>query len=264
MFNRQQYSKMITNSLIMIYIFYILLAVLTRGFVDLLLPGWIPQHILLIPILLGYLGLCWGIYNLTYDPLVSWKNSKKVVIFILAGTVSLLVSTIIMMVSEVFQEQIVIVFIFTIIGITLLIVAEPLIALGFYFFRKDLKEYYFRKFISKYPNLFIIISYSVLSLGLIFLTIGGFIPSVKGTIVSYLIQSLDINILIVGGFNAKIIGSVFIYLGIGTIALSIIGLGVGYYPLYISFRTYPKLLEYLEEAQKKKNQSSMKKTKKTS
>ncbi len=226
----------------MIYIFYILLAVLTRGFIDLLLPGWIPQHILLIPILLGYLGLCWGIYNLTYDPIVDWKHSKKAVIFIVAGIVSLLISTVIMMVSEVFQEQGVVVFIFTIIGIILLIITEPLIALGFYLFRKDLKEHYFRKIISKYPNIFILISYLVQSLGIIFLTVGGFISSV--------------------------IGTVFIYLGIATIALSIIGLGAGYYPLYSSFRTYPKLSEALEEvlkeAQEKKNQSSVKKTKKSS
>ncbi len=264
MFSRHQHSKMITNSLFMIFFFYILLAVLTKGFNDLLIPGWKAQHILFIPIILGYLGFCWGVFNLSYDPLVAWINVKKSVYFLLAGTGSLFLAVLIMIISEVFQNQGIVVYVLTLIGIILYILAGPLFAIGFFLFRKDLKTHYFKKYISKFPTIYIVISYLIQSLGIIIFLISGYLGRVVESVsISYLIQSLG-SIFLISGYLVSVVGSVFVIAGIVTVTISIIILALGFYPLFISFRTYPKLLEAIEEAQLNKAQDTSKQSKKAS
>lgn len=226
----------------MIFFFYIILAALTKGFAELVLPGWISQHILLIPIFLGYLGICWGLYNLTYDPLVKWGNVKKSAIFIISGTAMFFTSIIFQIITEIFKENAIAVYVISIIGTVFLILSSPLFSVGFLILRKDLKDYYFKKYMSKYPNLFLIISYLVQSLGCVFLLVGGLISNV----------------------TSETIVSIILYSGIAFVVISILGLGIGFYPLFISFRTYPKIMETIEETQKNKTQSTTKKTKKAS
>ena len=239
MFNRKQHSKMITNSLIMVYFFYILLAATSQGFFLLFFPGWIAQHILLIPILIGNLGLCWGIYNLTYDPLVKWTNAKKSIIYILIGAGLLLLSTVLLILTEFLPLYSSGFSILLLIGIILLVLANPLFAFGYYLFKKDLKKNYFDKYISKFPTIYISLSYLVQSLGFI----------------SMLIAALFENTL----------GDVFFIVGLVIVIISILGLGVGFYPLFIAFRTYPQILELIEEQQMKKQQTpKAKKSKKAS
>ncbi len=238
MSNRYRHSKMISNSLIMVYFFYIILAALTKGFLDLLLPGVIEQHILLIPIVFGYLGFSWGIFNLSYETTIAWPNAKKVTYLLIAGTVTFLLSQAILILAGFITEYALATTILTFVGIALFIISNPIFAAGFFLFRKDLKPHYFNKYIAKFPNLYISISYLVLSLGIIF--------------------------LLIAGLNQNIVGSVFMIGGIVTVVISILGLGFGFYPLFISFRAYPKILEVIEEAQMKKNQSSSKEAKKAS
>ena len=224
----------------MIYFFYILLAITSQGFFLLFFPGWIPQHILLIPIFIGYLGLCWGIFNLSHDPIVKWKSIKKTVYSILVGTITLLLSTVLIMITELFYDFSSTTFsILLLIGIILLILTGPLFAIGFFFFREDLKEHYFQKYLSKFPTVYISIAFLVQAVGEIF--------------------------LLIGALFTETLGLIFFILGLVTVVISLIGLGVGFYPLFMSFRTYPKILELIEESLAKKQQiQSSKKSKKAS
>ncbi|MCE7742939.1 MAG: hypothetical protein GOP50_10830 [Candidatus Heimdallarchaeota archaeon] len=219
-------------------VFHIGFVALTDGFQVLLLPGWKNHHILMIPILLGYIGFSWGIFNLSYDPLADWSHVKKSAYFIISGAVTFLVAILILIIAEVFKEHPTIVYILTLVGIVLLILVGPLFSFGFFLFRKDLKTYYFKKYIAKFPNTFIMISYLVQSFGYIFLLISSF-------------------------FN-NTLGVVFLIIGIVAFAASILGLGIGFYPLFISFRAYPKLLELVEEHLMNKELESSKGVKKAS
>ena len=78
MYNRQQHSKLITNSLVMIILFYIILAIITRALFVVITPGWGEYQLLFLPILLGYIGMSWGIFNLSYDPIVKWKKQLAI------------------------------------------------------------------------------------------------------------------------------------------------------------------------------------------
>ncbi|MHA1198427.1 MAG: hypothetical protein ACTSQF_03650 [Candidatus Heimdallarchaeaceae archaeon] len=221
----------------MIFFFYVIqiaYVALTDGFQVLLLPGWKNHHVLAIPILLGYFGFSWGLFNLSYDPLVEWLYVKKSAFLIISGAATFLVSILILIISEVFKEHTTVVYILTIVGIVLLILTGPLFSFGFFLFRKDLKTHYFKKYIAKFPNIIIVIS--------------------------YLVQSFGYICLLISSFSSYTFGTVFFYIGMVVIIASILGLGVGFYPLFISFRAYPKLLELVEE-QLEKNQESSKETK---
>ena len=231
MFNRQQHSKMITNSLIMIYLFYILLAALTGGFMYLFYSGFSAFQILLIPIILGFLGFGWGLYNVTYDPLVKWNYVKQSLYMIIAGTSSLLFSAIFIIFSD-FIDNSATAFIIQLIGAVLLILTGPIFSISFFILRKDLKPHYFNKYIFKFPNIYTIIAYLAQTVGLALVFAASLLEEENALFRVFFIIGLIINII------------------------SIVGLGVGFYPLFISFRTYPKLLEILEEAQLKRQQES--------
>jgi len=237
MFHRQQHSKMVTNSLIMIYLFYIILAAVSRGFYFLFYEGWSVYQILLIPIVLGFSGLSWGLYNLTFDPAVKWDYAKKSAYFIIAGVVAILLSTVFIIFSYYLDNETA-KDVLRIMGSILLILTAPLNSIGFFILRLDLKPHYFNKYIFKFPNIYTSIAYLVQTIGLTFLFTSTF-------------------------FEGTSIFTIFFLIGLIANIISIIGLGVGYYPIFISFRTYPKILEILEEEQLKKQQtSSPKKTKK--
>ena len=238
MFNRNQNSKFITNSFFLIYVFYILLAALTKGFRDLVLPSFIEQHILLIPIILGNLGLSWGLFNLAYEPLISWNYVKKAAYFIMLGTLFLFLSQLILILCSFLEDFRIAFLIMYSFGIAFFPISGILYSTGYIFFRKDLKTHYFKKYIAKFPNIYIILAYIVQSIGYVF--------------------------LLIWGLSSNIIGLVFNILGIVTIAISLLGLGIGFYPLFISFRAYPKIMEKIEELLIKKDQTSSKKAKKAS
>jgi len=233
MFNRQQHSKLITNSLVMILLFYIILAIITRALFTLITPLWGEYQLLFLPILLGYIGMSWGIFNLSYDPIVKWKNTRRVTFFIIAGAVTLFLSQIILIIIEWLPPYPVLVETMYYIGVFLLFISGLLIAFGFFKFRQDLLPHYFDKYIAKYPNWFIIIA--------------------------YISQSFSYVFFVISGLTFGNLGSAFEIIGYIVAGGSILSMAIGFYSIFISFRAFPKIMEVIEEvagAKKKSKKAS--------
>ncbi len=199
-----------------------------------MLIGWKAQQIPLIPIILGLVGFCWGVFNLTYDPVVKWERSKKTIGFIFGGSVGLLLSQISLIIGE-FVYTIAFFYIFAILQILSLLA----ISIGFYFFYRDLVTLYIKKLMPRNPLPFLSIAYLIQALAY---------------------SSFTVSVLALGILSNETIYTVFLIIGFVLFGLFFVSLAIGTYQLYLAFRAFPELGDYLEEQMYKK-QSPKKKTK---
>jgi len=219
--NRQQYSKFILNSSVMVFLFYGLLAALTALFLDTILPGWMDAHLLFIPIVLGLIGMSWGIYNLTYDPVVKWEKGKIAAFTIIGGSAALFIAQLVLILIR-WITSVVMVYI----GNAILILSCLTLATGFYFFYKDLVSAFIRKLIPRNPLPLISIAFLIQAVAYILY------------VTSFIVTFFSLNEVIIKVLN---------YIGMAFSGIFLGFLAVGFYQLFPAFRNYPKLADYLEE-----------------
>jgi hypothetical protein len=188
--------------------------------------GWKAQQILHIPIVLGLVGLCWGIFNMTYDPVVKWERSKKTIGFIIGGSVGIFLSQISLIVEEFVLNGA-----FFYIFIILQILACFAIALGFYFFYKDLVSLFIQKLMPRNPLPLLSIAYFLQGLAYSFFTV---------------------SVFTIEFVTSEVIDTVFLIIGFVFFGLFLAVLAVGTYLLFPAFRAFPALGDYLEEQINKK------------
>ncbi len=210
----------------MVFLFYGLLAALTALFLDTILPGWIDAHLLYIPIVLGFIGMSWGIYNLTYDPVVKWEKGKFTAFTIVGGSAALFIAQLVLILTR-WITSLVMVYL----GNAILILSCITLATGFYFFYKDLVSAFIRKLIPRNPLPLISIAFLVQAVAY-GLYLASFIVTTK---------------LLGEGVTDAVITNVLNYIGMAISGIFLGFLAVGFYQLFPAFRNYPKLADYLEE-----------------
>ncbi len=224
--NRLQHSKFILNSSVMVFLFYGLLAALSALFLDTILPGWMQEHLLYIPIVLGLVGMSWGIYNLTYDPVVKWEKGKITAFTLIGGSAALLIAQLVLILAR-WIISLVMVYI----GNAILILSCITLATGFYFFYRDLITAFIRKLIPRNPLPLVSIAFLVQAVAYI-LYVTSFIVTTK---------------LLGEGITDAVITNVLNYIGMAFSGIFLLFLAAGFYQLFPAFRNYPKLADYLEE-----------------
>lgn len=224
--NRQQHSKLILNSSVMVFLFYGLLAALTALFLDTILPGWMQEHLLYIPIVLGLVGMSWGIYNLTYDPVVKWEKGKIAAFTIVGGSAALFIAQLVLILVR-WITSVVMVYI----GNAILILSCITLATGFYFFYKDLVSAFIRKLIPRNPLPLISIAFLVQAV------------AYSIYVASFIVTSK----LLSEGVTDAVVTNVLNYIGMAFSGIFLLFLAAGFYQLFPAFRNYPKLADYLEE-----------------
>ncbi|MFW9851993.1 MAG: hypothetical protein ACFFDS_03570 [Candidatus Thorarchaeota archaeon] len=242
--NRFQLSKSFTSGTIIVFVFYVILAIFTLGLRNTSLAGISASQILYIPILIGIVGMGWGAYNFTYDDKEPWEKGRLISFFLIGGAVILFLGQISLIIAgfdEVQKVPIRLSYFF--IGNILMIISCIILAIGFVLLRKQLLGLYFKKIFIKNPNAFVVFSYILQTLAYCLFFSAYFMVNVKPevSIMEFLqvntgFSILQLNILIQ---NQVILDAS----GIGLIVLALIFLLVGFIPINISFRTYPHLVE---------------------
>lgn len=205
----------------MVFLFYGLLAGLTALFLDTILPGWMDAHLLYIPIVLGFVGMSWGIYNLTYDPVVKWEKGKITAFTIIGGSAALLIAQLVLILTR-WITSLVMVYI----GNVILILSCITLATGFYFFYRDLVTAFIRKLIPRNPLPLVSIAFLVQAIAYILY------------VTSFIVTFFSLNEVIIKVLN---------YIGMAFSGVFLLFLAAGFYQLFPAFRNYPKLADYLEE-----------------
>ena len=205
----------------MVFLFYGLLAALTALFLDTILPGWMDAHLLYIPIVLGFVGMSWGIYNLTYDPVVKWEKGKITAFTIIGGSAALLIAQLVLILTR-WITSLVMVYI----GNAILILSCITLATGFYFFYRDLVTAFIRKLIPRNPLPLVSIAFLVQAIAYILY------------VTSFIVTFFSLNEVIIKVLN---------YIGMAFSGVFLLFLAAGFYQLFPAFRNYPKLADYLEE-----------------
>jgi hypothetical protein len=217
--NRFQVSKLFTSGTMMVFVFYVILAIFSVGFVSTSTPGLNVIQLLFIPIIAGIAGMGWGAYNLSFDEKEPWKRGRIIFILISTGTIFLLLGQIGLIIAGYDDVQkIAIRPSFVSVGNVFMILSCLILAVGFFFLRKQLKEMYFKKIFIKNPNIFIVFSYLLLAIA----------------------YSLFFAAYFTAQGNAL---TILDGIGIGFTVVSLIFLLVGFIPINIAFRTYPHLVE---------------------
>ena len=230
--NRKQHSKFIINSAVFIFLFFVLLAATSKLFLWTMIIGWKAQQLLYIPIILGIVGMSWGIYNLSFDPVVKWEKAKYTIILLIGGSVSILLSQISLIVSEfVFELG------FFIIFVIFQIVSSIAFSIGFYYFYRDLISLFIRKLVPRNPLPLISIAFLIQIIGYAMFVTSVFLIGYT----SYITASSILNII-----GMSLLG---VFLGF---------LAVGFYLLFPTFQAFPALADYLEEEINKKTQPKSK------
>jgi len=217
--HRLQLSKFFTSGTMMVFIFYIILAIFSVGLRNTSLPGITAIQLLFLPIIIGIVGIGWGAYNFTYDEKEPWKNGKEIFFLVLIGVALLILGQIALIIAG-YDETLEMAIrpSYFIVGNSLMILSCIVLAVGFFFLRKQLLELYFKKIFIKNPNLFIVFSYIV-------------------QVVAY---SLFFTAYFTTQGNTQ---AILDGIGIGLVGIALIFLLVGFIPINISFRTYPHLVE---------------------
>ena len=236
--NRKQHSKFIINSAILIFFFYGLLAAFSKLYLTTIIPFWFDSRILYLPIVLGFIGLSWGIYNLTYDPVIVWEKGKIATFTIISGSGVLFAAQLILILGQ----WIIDLSIFYI-GNILLILSCLTLAVGFFFFYQQLVSLFIKKLVPRNPL-------PLISIAFLTQTVTYILYFTSFIVTFYNSESLIINIL-----N---------YIGMGISGVFLVLLALGFYQLFPAFRAFPALGDYLEEqviAKSKSKQKSSAKTK---
>ncbi len=205
----------------MVFLFYGLLAALTALFLDTILPGWMDSHLLYIPIVLGFVGMSWGIYNLTYDPVVKWEKGKIAAFTIIGGSAALFIAQLVLILTR-WITSLVMVYI----GNAILILSCITLATGFYFFYKDLVTAFIRKLMPRNPLPLISIAFLIQAVAYILY------------VTSFIVTFFSLSLVIIQVLN---------YIGMAFSGMFLLFLAAGFYQLFPAFRNYPKLADHLEE-----------------
>ena len=205
----------------MVFLFYALLAALTTLFLKTILPGWMQEHLLYIPIVLGLVGMSWGIYNLTYDPVVKWEKGKFAAFTIIAGSAALLIAQLILILTR-WIISLVMVYL----GNVILILSCITLATGFYFFYRDLVTAFIRKLIPRNPLPLVSIAFLIQAVAYILY------------LASFIVTFFSLSEVTIKVLN---------YIGMAFSGIFLLFLAAGFYQLFPAFRNYPKLADYLEE-----------------
>ena len=217
--NRLQVSKFFTSGTMMVFVFYVLLAIFSVGLRNTSLPGLTAIQLLYLPIIIGIGGIGYGAYHLSFDEKEPWKNGKIIFYLITAGTISLLFGQIGLIIAGYDDvQEIAIRPSFVSVGNVFMILSCLILAVGFFFLHKQLREMYFNKIFIKIPNWF--------------------------TIFSYLLQAVAYSLFFTAYFTTQgNTQTILDAVGIAIAVVSLIFLLVGFIPINISFRTYPHLVE---------------------
>ena len=205
----------------MVFLFYGLLAALTKLFLYTILPAWMQEHLLYIPIVLGFIGMSWGIYNLTYDPVVKWEKGKITAFTIIGGSAALFIAQLVLILTS-WITSLVMVYL----GNAILILSCITLAIGFYFFYKDLVTAFIRKLIPRNPLPLVSIAFLVQAVAYILY------------VTSFIVAFFSLNEVIIKVLN---------YIGMAFSGMFLLFIAAGFYQLFPAFRNYPKLADYLEE-----------------
>ena len=203
----------------MIFVFYVILAIFSVGLRNTSLPGLTAIQLLFFPIIIGIGGMGWGAYNLSFDEKEPWKRGKIIFYLISIGTIFLVFGQIGLIIAGYDDvQEVVIRPNFVSVGNVFMILSCLVLAISFFFLRKQLQEMYYKKIFIKNPNLFVI--------------------------VSYLLQAVAYCLFYTAYFITQTnTQTILDAIGIGIAIVSLILLLVGFIPINISFRTYPHLVE---------------------
>ncbi len=231
----------------MVLVFYVILAIFSVGLRNTSLPGLNVIQLLFLPIIIGIAGIGWGAYNFTFDEKEPWENGKKILFFILAGTVFLLLGQIALIIAGYDNvQEVAIRPSYLIVGDTLMILSCLVLAIGFFFLRKQLLQKYLKKIFIKNPNLFIVFSYLLQAVAyILFFTAYFTTQGNTQTILDVFGKQAAAYSLFFSAYFLNQVTTQMILdaIGIGIAVIALIFLLVGFIPVNISFRTYPHLVE---------------------
>ncbi len=217
--NRLQVSKLFTSGTMMVFVFYVILAIFSVGLRNTSLPGLTAIQLLFLPIIIGIAGIGYGAYHLSFDEKEPWKSGKIIFYIITIGIISLLFGQIGLIIAGYDDvQEVAIRPDFVIVGNVLMILSCLVLAVSFFFLHKQLREMYFKKIFIKIPNWF--------------------------TVFSYLLQAVAYILFFTAYFTTQgNTQTILDAIGIGTAVVALIFLLVGFIPINISFRTYSHLVE---------------------
>ncbi len=216
--NRLQNSKIVANSGLLIVFFYVILGILSFGFLKISLPGMKVEQLLIIPIIAGILGFARAAQIFSVDELISWEKGKTIFYSLVISSAILVLSQVFLITAGVDSEGLPIRLSLYYIGSITLILSACSFAVSFFFVRQQLSILYFKKVVIRHPGIYLIAGY-------IFQVITHCI-----FFASFFVTNPDIQ-------------GITDIVGMATAAASILLLIIGFIQINISFRAYAHLVE---------------------